>query len=447
MLTIGQLASYTGVTVRAIRHYHQRGLLAEPARDASGYRRYDGRAVVELIRIKTLAGAGVPLARIQALLDAEPEEFAGAITQIDEALKERIRALARHRRKIAELAGGERLFLPPEIVAILDELRAMGVRERTVQIERDGWILVAALSPELVPEWVSTKRAALADPEFRRIYVLGDQALDWDPADPRIAELADAMADWAAHSRQDTSPAETSAGLAAVALMASHIIGSSPSWERLNELSRKRLEALRAQPAPPVTGTIEIRGPRLLLRALRPREIDEEWQAMLDADRMAIAELPDEPGFRARLRESGRLVDGHLDLAIDVEGLLIGRIQTFVPPGRPLPPGTFDVGIGLREHARGRGYGREALALLTGWLFEHAGAEVIEGATDPANAAMRTVFQRSGWTSSGPVTEFGRDWDVYRITRDDWQPRSRGPRPASNPGRTAGPRSTRWTPC
>ena len=43
------------MTVRAIRHYHQRGLLAEPARDASGYRRYDGHAVVELIRIKTLA--------------------------------------------------------------------------------------------------------------------------------------------------------------------------------------------------------------------------------------------------------------------------------------------------------------------------------------------------------------------------------------------------------
>ena len=28
MLTIGQLAGHTGVTVRAIRHYHQRGLLA-----------------------------------------------------------------------------------------------------------------------------------------------------------------------------------------------------------------------------------------------------------------------------------------------------------------------------------------------------------------------------------------------------------------------------------
>lgn len=246
MLTIGQLAAYTGVTVRAIRHYHQRGLLAEPARDASGYRRYDGRAAVELIRIKTLADAGVPLARVQALLDAGPGQFGEAITQIDGTLKAKIRELTQHRRKIAELTGGERLFLPPEIVDILGELRRMGVSERTVQIERDGWILVVAMSPDLVADWVRTKRAALDDPEFRRIYVLGDQALDWDPADPRIPELAGAMAAWAASSREDTSRADVNSGhLAAVALMASHIAGSSPSWERLNELSQKRLHALR----------------------------------------------------------------------------------------------------------------------------------------------------------------------------------------------------------
>ena len=35
MLTIGQLASYAGVTVRTVRHYHQIGLLAEPERDHS----------------------------------------------------------------------------------------------------------------------------------------------------------------------------------------------------------------------------------------------------------------------------------------------------------------------------------------------------------------------------------------------------------------------------
>ena len=54
-LTIGQLAAHVGVTIRAIRHYHACGLLAEPARDASGYRRYGAQAVVDLVRIKTLA--------------------------------------------------------------------------------------------------------------------------------------------------------------------------------------------------------------------------------------------------------------------------------------------------------------------------------------------------------------------------------------------------------
>ena len=38
MVTIGQLASYAGVTIRAVRHYHQVGLLPEPDRNASGYR-------------------------------------------------------------------------------------------------------------------------------------------------------------------------------------------------------------------------------------------------------------------------------------------------------------------------------------------------------------------------------------------------------------------------
>jgi RimJ/RimL family protein N-acetyltransferase len=175
-----------------------------------------------------------------------------------------------------------------------------------------------------------------------------------------------------------------------------------------------------------VTGSIEIRGPRLLLRALRDSEIDEEWQAMIEADPMAIATLPGESAFRARLGRSGRLVDGELDLAIDLDGTLLGRIQTFVPPGRPQPPGTFDVGIGLRERARGQGHGREAIALLTRWLFEHAAAQVVEGITDPANTPMRAVFQWLGWALAGSQTEFGRDWAVYRITRDDWRTRSHG---------------------
>jgi DNA-binding transcriptional MerR regulator len=85
------------VTARSVRHYYQRGLLAEPARDASGYRRYDGRAAAELIRIKTLAEAGMPLARLWELLGAEPGKSGEAVTQIDEALKKKIRELTQQR--------------------------------------------------------------------------------------------------------------------------------------------------------------------------------------------------------------------------------------------------------------------------------------------------------------------------------------------------------------
>jgi RimJ/RimL family protein N-acetyltransferase len=129
------------------------------------------------------------------------------------------------------------------------------------------------------------------------------------------------------------------------------------------------------------------------------------------------------PVTRARPGRSGRLVDGELDLAIDLDGTLLGRIQTFVPPGRLLPSGTFDVGIGLREHARSQGHGREAIALLTRWLFEQAAAQVVEGITDPANTPMRAVFQRLGWGLAGSQTEFGRDWAVYRAGRGRWSVR------------------------
>lgn len=138
---------------------------------------------------------------------------------------------------------------------------------------------------------------------------------------------------------------------------------------------------------------------------------------MVEADPMTITTVPDEAAFKARLQRSGRLDHGWLDLAIDLDGASIGRIQTFVPSGRPLPLNVFEVGIGLREDARGKGYGREALALLTGWLFEHAGAEKVEAPADPKNVAMRTVFERLGWELVGTLNEFEREWVMYAITR------------------------------
>ena len=246
-LTISQLAAHVGVTVRAIRHYHRVGLLEEPERDASGYRRYDARAVVDLIKIKTLSDAGVPLSRVEELLDADPAEFAAAITGIDAALRERIRELTRHRRRIAELAEGDRLFLPAEAAAIVDQLREMGVSERTVQTERDGWIVLAALSPQQIPPWAQEKLAALADPEFRRLYLAIDRALDWDPDDPRLVGLVSELLRYKdkVDQGQQRAPADVALDPALVVLMTEHIAEASPMWRRLEELAAGQLRRER----------------------------------------------------------------------------------------------------------------------------------------------------------------------------------------------------------
>src|ERR1700731_1129132 len=138
MITIGRLAAYAGVTVKAVRHYHKRGLLAEPPRDSSGYRRYSAQHAIDLVKIKTLAEAGVPLARIKELLGASPDRFAKAITEIDRSLQARAKEVRRTRERIARLRAGDRLFVSAEVADYLDRLRHLGVSRRGGQVERGG---------------------------------------------------------------------------------------------------------------------------------------------------------------------------------------------------------------------------------------------------------------------------------------------------------------------
>jgi DNA-binding transcriptional MerR regulator len=195
MLTIGQLAAYAGVTVRAVRHYHQIGLLPEPERDNSGYRRYGASAVVLLVKIRTLADAGVPLSRIARMLDADAATFAAAIDRIDSHLRAEVERLETSRKQIAQLAAGDSLALPPEVVAYLDRLRELGVSERIVEGERDGWIVMMASRPDEVPGWMPSKFAALRDPRVIRLYQVLSTVVDgdtWD--DALLEEAADIMA-------------------------------------------------------------------------------------------------------------------------------------------------------------------------------------------------------------------------------------------------------------
>ncbi len=243
MLTISQLASYAGVTVRTVRHYHAKGLLPEPPRDHSGYRRYDAQAVVELIRIRTLADAGVPLSRVSELLDAGPGEFAAAVAEIDARLREEIRERQRHRERVAQLAAGDSLALPPEVVGYLDRCREFGVNERVITVERDSWILIAAQVPEQIPQLMALKRQQIEDPKMRELFIDLGEYFDCGADDPRLTELADRMEAFlyaAADAADPGSTTDVALSDDLVALLDAAFLDWFPGARRLLELLEER---------------------------------------------------------------------------------------------------------------------------------------------------------------------------------------------------------------
>ncbi|MBW5425313.1 MerR family DNA-binding transcriptional regulator [Streptomyces sp. BG9H] len=241
MLTISRLAAYAGVTVRAVRHYHKIGLLPEPERDRSGYRSYDAVAVVRLIRIRTLADSGVPLARVQELLAADPEGFADGVQEIDKALRAEIRRLQDTRSRLARLAAGEHLALPQSVVDYLDRLRGLGVEERYIEMERDAWIMIAAQVPHAIDAVIAKKHEELEHPGTVKLYSLLSGALDWPADDPRIVEVADLMERLMVRAVEaGEAGADDGIDDQFVDLLDSTMVESSPHAARLLEILEER---------------------------------------------------------------------------------------------------------------------------------------------------------------------------------------------------------------
>jgi DNA-binding transcriptional MerR regulator len=229
VLSISQLAGYACVTVKAVRHYHRIGLLPEPARSVSGYREYDAAAVVLLIRIRVLADAGVPLARVAQLLAADEAEFSDAVVQIDQRLNSEIDRLHALRSRLSRLTAGDNLALPSTIVAYLDRLRSLGIDDRIIGLERDGWIMIAAQVPGEIEEMLTQKHAELEDPDMVQLYRMLGDAMDWRSDDPRAADIADLL-ERLMHSAIASGTAEADDGLSDgfVELLDASTLASAP---------------------------------------------------------------------------------------------------------------------------------------------------------------------------------------------------------------------------
>ncbi|GHI10522.1 MerR family transcriptional regulator [Streptomyces cellostaticus] len=246
-ITISQAAAFAGGTVKTIRRYHQNGLIDEPGRDTSGYRRCGTADLLRLVQVRTLAGAGVPLAGIGTMVDADPDTFAAALVDVEESLTSRIDELIARRETLRRLAHRDRVLLPDRALALLDRMPALGFTADDVTTAREGLILVRALLPEGFDDYLSQIERGLDDPRHVAIIKLTWSAGNWDPDDPRIEELAEEVA---AHFLADPSLLPTLSGLQnrddgapRYELLTRHGEDERPAWTRLTTLIQEKMRS------------------------------------------------------------------------------------------------------------------------------------------------------------------------------------------------------------
>ncbi|SDG00452.1 MULTISPECIES: MerR family transcriptional regulator [unclassified Duganella] len=103
VLKIGALAARSGLTVRALHHYDDIGLLKPSARADSGYRLYNRDDVERLHKIQALRKFGMSLADIATFLASPDAPFADVVSQQIAALDQQIKQASTLREQLTRL--------------------------------------------------------------------------------------------------------------------------------------------------------------------------------------------------------------------------------------------------------------------------------------------------------------------------------------------------------
>lgn len=104
--------------------------------------------------------------------------------------------------------------------------------------------------------------------------------------------------------------------------------------------------------------------------------------------------------------------DGFWSLAVEHQGSLVGDIHARAPRNA-FPPGVCEIGVTVFPQARSRGFGGEAVALLTARL--HAdGWPRVQASTAVSNHPMRRVLVGCGYAEEGVLRDYAPVGDVAR---------------------------------
>ena len=125
-LKIGELASMFGLTARTIRYYEELGLLRSNDRTEGIHRRYPGRNIVYLRRVRQLKAYGLSLGEIKEFFDLAEDDASGErcrallvkkyqdrIEAEEASIKEARRRLDELRAQVDCLRGTGRFFSCP----------------------------------------------------------------------------------------------------------------------------------------------------------------------------------------------------------------------------------------------------------------------------------------------------------------------------------------------
>ncbi|GGV73991.1 MerR family transcriptional regulator [Streptomyces griseoloalbus] len=131
LLTIGELARATGLSVRTIRYWSDEGALPPVARSAGGYRLYDAGSVARLELVRTLRELGLGLDDVRRVLAGETTVAQVAAAHVA-ALDAQIRALKMTRAVLSTVA---RRGSTAEETTLMNKLARLSTAERRRIIE------------------------------------------------------------------------------------------------------------------------------------------------------------------------------------------------------------------------------------------------------------------------------------------------------------------------
>ncbi|SFS41970.1 MerR family transcriptional regulator [Saccharopolyspora flava] len=180
-----EIAELAGTSLRAVRHYHEVGLLDEPERRANGYKQYGVAHLVRLLRIKRLVDLGFSLSQIAAMGDADthPEE---ALRALDAELAATIERLQRARVELGLLLHQSvPTDLPPELGALADGAE-MSEADRSFLV-----VMSRVIGPDALEAYAEMLRSAGKEatvPEFDHLAADADETTRAEVAE-RLAGL------------------------------------------------------------------------------------------------------------------------------------------------------------------------------------------------------------------------------------------------------------------